>query len=77
MSLAFDDRGAGSAVVLVHGHPFDRTMWAPQLESLGRRFRVVAPDLRGYGESPATPGTVTMPRRCSTTSASTPPPSSG
>ncbi len=60
MSLAFDDRGAGSAVVLVHGHPFDRTMWAPQLESLGRRFRVVAPDLRGYGESPATPGTVTM-----------------
>jgi 3-oxoadipate enol-lactonase len=60
VSLAFDDRGAGSAVVLVHGHPFDRTMWAPQLEPLGRRFRVVAPDLRGYGESPATPGTVTM-----------------
>jgi pimeloyl-ACP methyl ester carboxylesterase len=60
LSLAYDDRGAGSAVVLVHGHPFDRTLWAPQLESLGRRFRVVAPDLRGYGESPATPGTVTM-----------------
>jgi 3-oxoadipate enol-lactonase len=35
-------------------------MWAPQLEPLSGRFRVLAPDLRGYGESPVTPGTVTM-----------------
>ena len=58
--LAFDDRGEGPAVVLVHGHPFDRSLWEPQREPLARRFRVVAPDLRGYGESAATPGTVTM-----------------
>ena len=59
-SLAFEDRGEGPAVVLVHGHPFDRSMWAPQQEPLGRSFRVIAPDLRGYGQSPATSGTVTM-----------------
>jgi pimeloyl-ACP methyl ester carboxylesterase len=59
-TLAFDDRGEGETVVLVHGHPFDRSLWDPQQEPLARRFRVVTPDLRGYGESPATPGTVTM-----------------
>ena len=58
--LAFDDEGGGAAVVLVHGHPFDRSMWNAQVDALGQRFRVIAPDLRGYGESPATPGTVTM-----------------
>jgi len=59
-SLAYEDRGGGPAVVLVHGHPFDRSMWEPQHEPLGRSFRVITPDLRGYGQSPATPGTVTM-----------------
>jgi pimeloyl-ACP methyl ester carboxylesterase len=59
--LAHDDLGAGPAVVLVHGHPFDRTMWRPQLTPLmDAGFRVVAPDLRGYGASRATRGTVTM-----------------
>jgi pimeloyl-ACP methyl ester carboxylesterase len=46
--------------VLLHGHPFERSMWAPQLAALEHGFRLIAPDLRGYGQSPATPGTVTM-----------------
>jgi len=58
--LAFDESGAGAPVVLIHGHPFDRTMWSGQLQSLGGAFRLIAPDLRGYGESPVTPGVVTM-----------------
>lgn len=59
--LAFDDFGEGPAVVLVHGHPFDRSLWSPQLQPLATAgFRVVAPDLRGYGESPVTPGSVSM-----------------
>jgi pimeloyl-ACP methyl ester carboxylesterase len=49
---AYDDRGAGPALVLIHGHPFDRSMWAPQVAALSDTFRVVAPDLPGYGASP-------------------------
>jgi 3-oxoadipate enol-lactonase len=60
VDLAHDDVGDGPVVVLVHGHPFNRGMWAPQLDALRGRFRVIAPDLRGYGDSPVTPGTVTM-----------------
>jgi 3-oxoadipate enol-lactonase len=58
--LAYDDAGEGPVVVFLHGHPFNRTMWAPQLAAFRDRFRVIAPDLRGYGESPVTAGTVTM-----------------
>ncbi|WP_200309350.1 alpha/beta fold hydrolase [Streptomyces adelaidensis] len=57
--LAYEDKGdAGSALplVLVHGHPFDRTMWHPQITEFAASRRVVAPDLRGYGESPVIPG---------------------
>lgn len=57
-SLAYDDRGSGPAVVLIHGHPFDRRMWAPQLDALADRLRVVAPDLPGYGQSPPGPEAV-------------------
>ena len=52
VQLAYDDAGEGPAVVRVHGHPFDRRLWGPQLESLSASFRVVAPDLPGYGGSP-------------------------
>src|ERR1700685_4297801 len=58
--LAHDDSGGGPAVVLIHGHPFDRSMWKGQIPALSARFRVIAPDLRGDGQSPATAGTVTM-----------------
>ena len=60
VDLAHDDVGDGPVVVLIHGHPFNRNMWAPQLAALRDRFRVIAPDLRGYGDSPVTPGTVPM-----------------
>src|SRR6266851_849058 len=60
VDLAHDDVGDGPAVVLIHGHPFNRSMWAPQLAALRGRFRVIVPDLRGYGDSPVTPGTVPM-----------------
>jgi pimeloyl-ACP methyl ester carboxylesterase len=59
-ALAHDDRGSGRAIVLVHGHPFNRGMWAPQADSLARDFRVVAPDLPGYGASPPRGARITM-----------------
>ncbi|MFI2431419.1 alpha/beta fold hydrolase [Streptomyces sp. NPDC018693] len=57
--LAYEDKGPEDhpvPLVLVHGHPFDRTMWDPQIEAFSARRRVIAPDLRGYGASPVTPG---------------------
>lgn len=50
--LAYDDVGVGPAVVLIHCFPLCRQMWRSQVEALsGQGFRVVAPDLRGFGES--------------------------
>ncbi|GHI06285.1 alpha/beta hydrolase [Streptomyces cellostaticus] len=65
--LAYEDKGDPGVssrvpLVLVHGHPFDRTMWAPQLAAFSAGRRVIAPDLRGYGASPVTPGTVPLAR---------------
>lgn len=60
MKLAFDDAGSGDGVVLIHGHPFDRRLWDPQIAALRDRFRVVTPDLRGFGDSAVTPHSVTM-----------------
>ncbi|MFE1546888.1 alpha/beta fold hydrolase [Streptomyces sp. NPDC058718] len=50
--IAYEDRGSGRAILLVHGHPFDHTMWQPQIDRFSRTHRVIAPDLRGYGITP-------------------------
>ncbi|MDX3575710.1 MULTISPECIES: alpha/beta hydrolase [unclassified Streptomyces] len=64
--LAYGDEGAQTTqalpLVLVHGHPFDRTMWAPQIHAFSVSRRVIAPDLRGYGASPVTPGVTPLSR---------------
>ena len=58
ITIGYDDEGVSDHVlVLVHGHPFDRTMWRPQVEHFSAHgWRVVAADLRGYGESTVVPG---------------------
>src|SRR5262245_33750485 len=60
MKLAYQERGSGPVVVLLHGFPLSRAMWAEQLVGLSDRYRVIAPDLRGHGESPAPEGVYTM-----------------
>lgn len=52
--LAFDDVGSGETVVLLHGYPFNRSLWNEQIEALKETHRVISPDLRGLGESPLT-----------------------
>jgi len=54
VNLACEVRGTGAAVVLVHGFPLDHEMWAAQFDELSREFRVIAPDLRGFGKSTLT-----------------------
>jgi len=50
----YDDAGSGPAVVLLHGYPFDRSMWRAQIDFLSALgYRVIAPDLRGFGETAA------------------------
>jgi pimeloyl-ACP methyl ester carboxylesterase len=57
VSMAYDDTGdsGGDALLLVHGHPFDRTMWRPQQDA-APGHRVITPDLRGYGGSQVVAG---------------------
>jgi haloacetate dehalogenase len=43
--------GSGPPLLLLHGHPQTHLMWHAVAPGLAERFRVVAPDLRGYGES--------------------------
>jgi pimeloyl-ACP methyl ester carboxylesterase len=50
--IRFDVDGSGPrAIVFVHGWSCDRTYWAPQMRAFADRFRVVAVDLAGHGES--------------------------
>jgi pimeloyl-ACP methyl ester carboxylesterase len=64
--IEYDDTGTGEPLVLVHGHPFDRSMWRPQVDRLAKAgWRVITPDLRGYGSSavvPAVSGLATFAR---------------
>ncbi len=53
MRLNVDVRGDGPVVVLLHGFPLNRTLWSSQLEELSAGYRVITPDLRGFGESVA------------------------
>jgi len=52
MLLAHDVEGDGPPVLLLHAGVCDRRMWQPLLPALGHTFRVVRPDLRGFGDSP-------------------------
>lgn len=59
--LAYVDQGTGPPVVLVHGFPLDHSMWSNQIEVLSASYRVIVPDLRGFGQSaPASGEKVTM-----------------
>jgi pimeloyl-ACP methyl ester carboxylesterase len=56
ITLFYDDINPSAArtLVFVHGHPFNRTMWAEQVAHFQNDYRLILPDLRGYGESGVT-----------------------
>ncbi|MDD2338306.1 MAG: alpha/beta hydrolase [Geobacteraceae bacterium] len=61
ISLSYGDTGSGPAVVLLHGFPLSRGMWPPQEEALAKAgYRLITPDLRGFGESEVPEGPYSM-----------------
>src|ERR1044071_898967 len=53
IQLAYEYRGkrGSPALVLLHGYPLDHHLWDETLPLLEDTFDVIAPDLRGFGES--------------------------
>jgi pimeloyl-ACP methyl ester carboxylesterase len=53
--LSYEDYGSGPVALLIHGSPGSARAWARVGQRLAERYRVVAPDLPGYGESTPQP----------------------
>ena len=49
--LNYSERGRGLPLVLVHGFPLDNRIWESQIANLSDKYRVIAPDLPGFGKS--------------------------
>jgi pimeloyl-ACP methyl ester carboxylesterase len=49
--LAYSEHGEGPPIVLVHGFPLDNTVFENQLNDLSGKYRVITPDLLGFGKS--------------------------
>lgn len=51
-SICYEDLGESHLpVIFIHGFPFDKTMWQPQMDFLKRNHRVLSYDVRGFGKS--------------------------
>lgn len=62
VQLAYDDHGVGLPVIFLHAFPLNRRMWEGELMTLlgEERYRLVALDWRGFGESEITDGIASM-----------------
>lgn len=58
--LHYLDEGSGPPVLLLHAFPVSSEMFRPQIRALAARYRILAPDQRGFGRSPPSPGPTTM-----------------
>ncbi len=59
-NMAYSEAGSGIPLLFIHGYPLNKDIWAPQLKGQVGSTRVIAPDLRGCGESQATPAPYSM-----------------
>lgn len=60
VTLRYSEAGQGTPVVLLHGFPLTGAIWHEQQHRLSDRYRVITPDLRGHGRSPAPSGVYDM-----------------
>lgn len=58
VALSVQEAGTGPALILLHGFPQNGLCWARVAPAFAARFRVIVPDLRGYGQSDAPPDDV-------------------
>jgi pimeloyl-ACP methyl ester carboxylesterase len=50
-NIFIGDEGEGFPLVLVHGYLGSSDMWKPQIENFKKNYRVIFPDLPGFGKS--------------------------
>ncbi|MGE5194389.1 MAG: alpha/beta fold hydrolase [Deltaproteobacteria bacterium] len=60
VKLHYSEAGTGTPLVLLHGFPLSSEIWRVQRAGLNQRWRVITPDLRGHGKSPAPEGMYEM-----------------
>ena len=60
VTLNYSEAGQGTPVILLHGFPLSGAIWHGQQQRLSDRYRVITPDLRGHGRSPAPAGVYEM-----------------
>jgi len=51
IELAYERRGKGMPLVLIHGYPLDHSIWNETISQLENDFDLILPDVRGFGES--------------------------
>lgn len=52
--MHYRESGSGEAIVLAHGFPLSSQIFESQIDALSASYRVIAPDLRGFGQSTST-----------------------
>jgi pimeloyl-ACP methyl ester carboxylesterase len=60
VQLAYRDEGHGRPLLLIHAFPLSGAMWGRQIAALSGSYRLIVPDLRGFGASPPVPGTSSL-----------------
>ena len=60
LTMAYEASGSGRPLLLLHGYPLNRRIWQPQFDALLDAAWIVAPDLRGHGETQASEGAYSM-----------------
>lgn len=60
ITINYRDEGEGEPVIFIHAFPLNRKMWDEQVAVVKDHFRVIAIDLRGFGDSDAPEGVCEM-----------------
>jgi 3-oxoadipate enol-lactonase len=56
MEYSVEGPRTGVPIVLIHGFPFSKAMWKPQVDALKKSYYVITYDIRGHGQSDAGDG---------------------